>query len=62
MDIAYEKYGLDHDLVRLLVELDFKPVIHYGMKINRILFNDNFYRDWKIFIKNKRKEENYALF
>jgi len=45
MNIVYEKYRLDHNLVRLLLELDFEPEIHCRIKVNGILFNDDFHRD-----------------
>jgi len=45
MNVVYEKYRLDHNLVRLLLELDFEPEIHCGIKVNGILFNNDFHRD-----------------
>ena len=62
MNIVYKKYRLDHNLVKLLLELDFELEIHCRMKVNGILFNNDFHGDWKIFMKNKRKEKSCALF
>ena len=55
MNVVYEKYRLDHNLVRLLLELDFEPEIHCRIKVNGILFNDDFHRDQKIFIEKQKK-------
>ena len=43
MNTIHDKYGLDHDLVRLLVELDFDPEMYYKININEILYRYNIY-------------------
>ena len=45
MNVTCKKYGLDYELVRLLVELEFEQEIHYKIKVNRILFNYEFHGD-----------------
>ena len=49
MNIICNKYGLDHELVRLLVELKLDLEIHCKMKINRILHRHYFHRELKYF-------------
>jgi len=39
MDTICNKCGLDHDLVRLLVELDFDLEMHCKIEVNKILHN-----------------------
>ena len=62
MDALCEKYRLNHELVRLLVELEFSLVIHCKIKVNRILFSPELYRDWKSFKeKHKKCRELYVV-
>ena len=57
-----KKYGLDHKLVRLLVEIDFDLEVHYIMKFNGICFSYKLCGEQKSFIeKQKEQEELYIV-
>ena len=45
-----KKYELNYKVMRVIVNLDFNPDLHYLVKVNRMIYDHNFYGDWKYFI------------
>ena len=57
MNMIYKKYGLDQELVRLLVELDINPDTHNKIKINRLFYRNNFYKEQRYFAEKQKKQD-----
>ena len=51
MDIIWNQYRLEYELVRLIIELEFDQEMHQTVKVNRILYNYYYDSNWKDFMK-----------
>ena len=51
MNKICNKHRINHNLVRLLVELEFDLDTHCKLKVNGILHNYNAHSEWKYFIE-----------
>ena len=62
MNKTYNQHRLEHNLVRLIVELEFDSEIYYMVTVNGILHNHNHHSEWKEFIvKQKQRGELYVV-
>ena len=50
IDKICKKHRLKHDLLWLLVELDYDSELHYTITVSRLMYNYYYHRDWKYFI------------
>ena len=55
MNEIFKKYRFDYKILWLLVDLDFNLKIHCKIKINRMQYNYQYYREWNNFIKKQKK-------
>ena len=46
MNKMCKKYGFDHEFLRLLVEVEFDPDPYYKLKVNGMMHDHDFHRDW----------------
>jgi len=45
MNIICKKYNLNYEIIRRIVDLEFDLDLHYSVKVNRLTFDYDFYRD-----------------
>ena len=45
MNIICKKYNLNYEIIRRIVDLEFDLDLHYSVKVNRMIFYHDFYRD-----------------
>ena len=56
------KYELNHKVMRVIVNLNFNPDLHFLVKVNGMTYNYDFHRDWKYFInKQKKRRDVYVV-
>ena len=61
MNKIYKKYGFDYNLLWLIVELKFNPVMYYKLKINGLINNYQLYRDLSYFINKQKRGKLHVV-